>query len=195
MKKKIFLMLTLVFILACVFAVSVSAETSLKPQTTNAYGELSFFDESISVGRTKTNYGFTPYMDAEGTTYARIVVGDGTTFYTFPTAYALSNSAIYGSGQKSIMVLDFASLNSAMQTATGTNPNWGKANIYRIELPKNMQYLNAGNQNFQSCTNVIEIYLQPESTLKEIAILPKESGSPELCGARQREFSFQRSLP
>ena len=167
MKKKIFLMLTLVFILACVFAISVSAETSLKPQATNAYGELSFFDESISVGRIKTNYGFTPYMDAEGTTYARIVVGDGTTFYTFPTAYALSNTAIYGSGQKSIMVLDFASLNSAMQTATGTNPNWGKANIYRIELPKNMQYLNAGNQNFQSCTNVIEIYLQPESTLKD----------------------------
>ena len=167
MKKKILLMLTLVFVLACIFVISVSAETSLKPQTTNAYGELSFFDESISVGRTKTNYGFTQYMDAEGTTYARIVVGDGTTFYTFPTAYALSNSAIYGSGQKSIMVLDFASLNSAMQSVTGTNPNWGKTNIYRIELPKNMQYLNAGNQNFQGCSNVIEIYLQPESTFKD----------------------------
>ena len=165
--KKILLVACIIAMLVCLFAISASAETVLKPQDNNAYGELSFFDESITVGRTDPKYGFTPYMDAEGTTYARVVVGDGTTYYTFPTAYALSNSKIYGSGEKSIMFLDLTSLNSAMETATGTNPGWSKASIYRIELPKNMQYLNAGEQNFQSCTNVIEIYLQPNSSVKD----------------------------
>ena len=167
MKKRILLVFAMVLLFVCIFALSVNAETTLKSQATNAYGELSFFDESIAVGRTNTSYGFTPYMDEAGTTYARVVMGDGTTFYTFPTAYVLSNSAIYGVGEKSIMVLDFATLNSAMQAATGTNPNWTKESIYRIELPKNMQLLNAGNQNFQSCFNVIEIYLQPNSTVKD----------------------------
>ena len=140
MKKKILLVFAMVLLFVCIFALSVNAETTLKSQATNAYGELSFFDESVTVGRTDPKYGFTPYMDAEGTTYARIVVGDGTTYYTFPTAYALSNSKIYGSGEKTIMFLDLTSLNSAMETATGTNPGWSKASIYRIELPKNMQY-------------------------------------------------------
>ena len=91
MKKRILLVLSMVVLLVCLFAISVSAETVLKPQTSNAYGEISLFDESITVGRTNTKYGFTPYIDAEGTTYARVVVGDGTTFYTFPTAYILSS--------------------------------------------------------------------------------------------------------
>ncbi|MBR2025417.1 MAG: hypothetical protein IKA02_06390, partial [Clostridia bacterium] len=94
MKKKVLLILSTVLLFVCVFAIGVSAETVLKPQTSNAYGDLSLFDESVTVGRTNTKYGFSPYIDAEGTTYARIVVGDGTTFYTFPTAYALSNTAI-----------------------------------------------------------------------------------------------------
>ena len=166
MKKKLLLTLLVVMTLVCLFTIAVSAETALKPQTTNAYGELSFFDESITVGRTNTSNGFTPFM-SDGTTYARIVMGDGTTFYTFPTAYALSNTALYGDSTKCIMVLDFTSLNSAMQTVTETNPNWGKANIYRIELPAHMQYLNADNQCFSSCTNLIEIYLQPNTTTKD----------------------------
>ena len=92
MKKKLLLVLSMVALLVCLFAISVSAETVLKSQTTNAYGELSFFDESISVGRTKTEGNFTPYL-ADGETYARVVVGDGTTFYTFPTQYVLKNNA------------------------------------------------------------------------------------------------------
>ena len=167
MKKKLLLVVSIVALLVCLFAITVSAETALKPQTTNAYGELSFFDESISVGRTNAANGFTPYIDETGTTYARIVVGDGTTFYTFPTAYALSNTSLWGDSTKCIMVLDLTSLNSAMQAVTNTNPNWGKANIYRIELPAHMQYLNADNQNFNRCTNLIEIYLQPNTTTKD----------------------------
>ena len=125
MKKQILLMLSMVIMLACIFALSVSAETDLKPQDNNAYGDLSFFDESVTVGRTNTKYGFTPYIDAEGTTYARIVVGDGTTFYTFPTAYALSNSGVWGDDSHgTIYVLDLTSLNTAMEAQTGTNPGW-----------------------------------------------------------------------
>ena len=168
MKKKIILVVSMVALLVCLFAISVSAETALKPQDTNAYGELSFFDESISVGRTKTDYGFTPYIDANGTTYARVVVGNGTTFYTFPTAYVLSNSAVYGSGDKSLYAMDMASLNSAMETVAGTNPNWSYTNIYRIEMPYNMVYLNGGSsQSFQGYSNVIEIRLQPNTSVKD----------------------------
>ena len=168
MKKQILLMLSMVIMLACIFALSVSAETDLKPQDNNAYGDLSFFDESVTVGRTNTKYGFTPYIDAEGTTYARIVVGDGTTFYTFPTAYALSNTSIYGEGTRSIYHLDLTSLNNAVESVNGTNPGWTYKNVYRIELPYNMTYLNGGNnQAFKEYSNVVEIFLQPNTTTKD----------------------------
>ena len=163
MKKKLLLVISMVALLACLFAITVSAETVLKSQTTNAYGEISLFDESITVGRTNTTNGFNPYM-ADGTTYARVVVGDGKTFYTFPTAYVLSNTAIYGGSGKSIYVFDIASLNSAMQTATGTNPGWTKTNIYRMEMPANIAYLNGGEQKFYAYSNMIELYLNPNMT-------------------------------
>ena len=166
MKKRILLIIAMIALLVCLFAVSVSAENALKPQTSNAYGDLSFFDESV--GRTDPKYGFTPYIDAEGTTYARVVVGDGTTFYTFPTAYILSNTAIYGEGQRSIYVMDMTSLNSAMEKETGKNPGWTYKSIYRIELPYNTTWLNGGNnQAFADYENVIEIRLQPNTTTKD----------------------------
>ena len=168
MKRKLLLVIAIMAMLSCLFVMSVSAATELKSQTTSAYGELSLFDSSVSVGRTNTKYGFTPYIDAEGTTYARIVVGDGTTFYTFPTAYALSNSSIYGEGTRSIYVLDLASLNSAVADETGKNPGWTYKNIYRIELPYNMTYLNGGsNQAFKEYASLIELYLQPNTTTKD----------------------------
>ena len=168
MKKKILLVLSIVAVLACLFAITVSAETALKPQDTNAYGELSFFDESISVGRTNAKYGFTPYIDAEGTTYARVVIGDGTTFYTFPTAYILSENTIYGESQINTYVRDMTSLNNAMATATGTNPGWNADNIYRIELPQSVTRFNGGDsQGFQGYDNVIEIRLLPNSHVKD----------------------------
>ena len=165
MKKKLLLLTVLVIALTCIFAISVSAETALKPQDTNAYGELSFFDESITVGRTDHQNGFSPYIDEAGETYARVVIGDGTTFYTFPTAYVYSSTRIYGSGGKTLWSYDLSSLNSAMEAATQTNPNWTVSNIYRIELPYNTVFLNSdGTQKFYGFSNVIEIYLQPNST-------------------------------
>ncbi|MBO4983596.1 MAG: leucine-rich repeat domain-containing protein [Clostridia bacterium] len=165
MKKRIFLMLAIMAMLVCLFAISVSAETVLKPQTSNEYGELSFFDESITVGRINPANGFTPYIDAEGTTYARVVVGDGTTFYTFPTSYVISNGAIYGKNGKSIYCMDMASLNDAMKTATGTNPGWNQTNIYRLEIAYNTTHFNGGSsQFFQSYENMIELRLQPNSS-------------------------------
>ena len=166
--KKILLVACIIAMLVCLFAISVSAETVLKPQDNNAYGDLSFFDESVTVGRTNTKYGYTPYINAEKTILARIVVGDGTTYYTFPTAYALSNSSIYGVDERSIYAMDLKSLNTAMEGATGTNPGWTYKNIYRIELPYNMNLLNGGNnQAFKEYSNVIEIYLQPNTTTKD----------------------------
>ena len=168
MKKKLLLIVSMVALLVCLLAICVSAENALKPQTSDAYGELSFFDESITVGRTNTSSGFTPYIAAEGNTYARVVVGDGTTFYTFPTQYILSNSAIYGSAGKIIFVPDLTSLNKAMEAATGTNPNWGvQNNIYRIELPYGMTRLNGGGQNFSNWNKVREIFLQPDTSVQD----------------------------
>ncbi|MBO5312774.1 MAG: leucine-rich repeat domain-containing protein [Clostridia bacterium] len=164
MKKKFLLALSIVLLFVCVFALSISAETVLKAQDSNAYGELSFFDESITVGRTNTHSGFVPYIDADGTEYARLVIGDGTTYYTFPTAYVLSNSQLYGSSGKIIFAFDIASLNTAMETATGKNPNWTKSNIYRMELPYGMTRFNGGNQNVYGFTNLIELRLQPDSS-------------------------------
>ena len=166
--RKILFVLTLIAVLSCLLAFSVSAETELKPQDNNAYGALSFFDESVTVGRTDPKFGFTPYIDEAGTTYARVVIGDGTTFYTFPTAYALSNTNIYGDNQKTIYYLDLTSLNSAMAAATGTNPGWTFKNVYRIEMPSHVLYLNGGsNQSFQEYTSLIEVYLQPNSSVKD----------------------------
>ena len=167
MKKKLLLVVSMVSLLVCLFAISVSAETVLKSQTTNAYGELSFFDESVSVGRTNNKNGFTPYISATSTDYARVVMGNGTTFYTFPTAYILSESTIYGSSGKNIYVPDFTSLNSAMEAATGTNPKWTAESVYRIELPYTVNRVNGGTQNFAGYTNVIEIRLQPNSGVQD----------------------------
>lgn len=167
MKKKLLLAISMVALLACLFAISVSAETVLKEQSTNEYGEISLFDESIAVGRTNTKNGFTPYIDEAGTTYARVVMGDGTTFYTFPAAYVLSETTIYGTSGHNLYCPSFDSLNNAMQTATGTNPKWTKENVYRIELPYTVNRLNAGSQNFSAYTNVVEITLQPNSSMHD----------------------------
>lgn len=164
MKKKILLSTLLVMLFVCLFAISVNAETALKPQNSNAYGELSIFDESITVGRTDTTNGYTPYK-ADGTSYARVVIGDGTTFYTFPTYYILSKNGGEDYGKIPLFQYDFTSLNAAMETATSTNPGWGIKNVYRIELPETMTRLNtSGTQKFYGFENVIEIYLPPNST-------------------------------
>ncbi|MBQ4585279.1 MAG: leucine-rich repeat domain-containing protein [Clostridia bacterium] len=167
MKKKILLVASMVILLVCLLAICVSAETVLKPQDNNNYGELSFFDEPI--GRTNT-YGtgtlgnYSPYME-DGETYARVVIGDGTTFYTFPTQYVTRNNA-YDWEKKngiSIFELDLSYLNSAMETATSKNPGWTKENIYRIEMPYNTLKFNGGTQSFSGYSKVIEIFLQPNS--------------------------------
>ena len=165
MKKKLLLVVSMIALLVCLLAVCVSAETVLNKQTSNEYGTLSTFDESITVGRTDNQNGFSPYIAETGNTYARVVIGDGTTFYTFPTAYIYSSSRIYGKDGKTLWSYDLTSLNSAMEAATGTNPNWTKENVYRIELPYNTAFLNSdGTQKFYGFLNVIEIYLQPNMT-------------------------------
>ncbi|MBO4983761.1 MAG: leucine-rich repeat domain-containing protein [Clostridia bacterium] len=160
MRKKI-LFLMLAISLVCIFAISVNAETALKPQTNNEYGELSFFDESITVGRTDNANGFTPYL-ADGESYAKVVIGDGTTFYTFPTYYVLTKN-----DYESICLFqyDFALLNSAMETATGTNPGWTRANVYRLELPTSIKIITGNSQQkFESFSNLIELTLAPNMT-------------------------------
>ncbi|MBQ7761870.1 MAG: leucine-rich repeat domain-containing protein [Clostridia bacterium] len=162
MKKKLLLVVSMVALLVCLLAISVSAETVLKPQDNNAYGELSFFDESITVGRTDSTNGFTPYME-DGETYARVVIGDGTTFYTFPTYYIMEKNA-YESGSV-LWQYSFTSLNSAMETATDSNPGWNETNVYRLEFPTSVKYVTGVvTQCVQGFSNLIELTLAPNMT-------------------------------
>ena len=164
MKRKFLLATLLVMLFVCVFALSVSAAHDLKEQTTNAYGDLSFFDETITIGRTDTTNGYTPYK-ADGTSYARVVIGNGTTFYTFPTYYILTKNGGEDNGKVPLFQYNLSALNSAMEAATGTNPGWDKTSIYRIELPESVTRINTdGTQKFYGFSNVIEIYLPPNST-------------------------------
>ncbi len=145
----------------CLLAIGVSAETVLNAQDNNAYGELSFFDESITVGRTDSDNGFTPYL-ADGESYAKVVIGDGTTFYTFPTYYMLVKNAYEST---CLFQYDFATLNSAMETVTGTNPGWTKANVYRLELPTSIKIITGDSQQkFESFSKLIELTLAPNMT-------------------------------
>ena len=148
-------------LLVCMLAVAIGAETVLNAQDTSDFGELSFFDESIAVGRTDAANGFTPYQ-ADGVSYARVVMGDGTTFYTFPSYYIMTKDA--NESGNPLFQYDFSSLNTAMETDTGTNPGWTKTNVYRLELPETMNRLNGGVQSFDGFSNMIELYMPANTT-------------------------------
>ena len=70
--------------LACLLMVSASAD-SINPSTSNEFGTLTIFDEAF--GNTKIS----PNKD-DGT-IARAVLFDGTSYYTVPTYYILTESS------------------------------------------------------------------------------------------------------
>ena len=76
MKKKIVLVLAAMAMLIFAFSVVASADT-IVTSTSNAYGELTVFDEAIG------NTGISNLKD-DGT-IARTVLFDGTNYYTVPT--------------------------------------------------------------------------------------------------------------
>ncbi len=142
MKKKL-LLLTVLAMVMCLFALSVSAD-SINPSTSNEYGTLTTFDEAI--GRTDIS------PNKQDGTVARTVLFDGTNYYTVPTIYLTSKNPYEGD---ILLQFSFSAINSKL------SKSFSKTSVIRCELPADIVYLGGDNQNFNGFSNAIEIKLSP----------------------------------
>ncbi|MBE6624891.1 MAG: leucine-rich repeat domain-containing protein [Ruminococcaceae bacterium] len=148
MKKRLFLFVAIVAIVACVFAVSVSADT-IKPSTSNAFGELTLFDEAIG----RTDIG----DKKDDGAIARTVLSDGTNYYTVPTVYLLTKGGSEANGV--CLWWDFSGISAKLGYTFTVN------SVIRTELPGSIDFLDSSNANsnqyrcFNGFTNVVEIKL------------------------------------
>lgn len=143
--KKLFIMLVAIASIVCMFAITSSAETSLKPQSTNEYGELIPFDEAI---------GNTQISDLKDDgTIARTVLTDGNgNYYTIPTVYMLvehhktRNDGVEGE----MFNLYFDEISAKIGFTVSKN------SIVRIEFPSDITFICANNENLSGCANMVE---------------------------------------
>ena len=143
MKKKIVLVLAAMAMLVFAFSVVASADT-IVTSTSNAYGELTVFDEAIG------NTGISNLKD-DGT-IARTVLFDGTNYYTVPTTYILTESPKNSGGKVGEMLLiKFDEINAKL------GKSFNKNSIIRSEIPSDIDFVCNGNETYNNCNNVIEI--------------------------------------
>lgn len=144
MKKKLLLLTVLVIALACIFAISVSAEDNIIKSSSDAYGELTTFDEAIG------NTGISNLKD-DGT-IARTVLTDGNgNYYTIPTVYTLTESPKNSSGKVGEMfLLSFTEISEKLGFTVS------KTSIVRIEFPSDIAFICANNENLSGCANMVE---------------------------------------
>lgn len=144
MKKRVFLLLAIVAIVACVFAVSVSAADSINPSSSNEFGTLTTFDGDIG----NTNIS----QNKDDGTIARTVIFDGTNYYTVPTVYLLKE---YTKPKGEFFLLNFSELSGKLNGVT-----LSKASIIRMELPTDIYYF-AGSDSecLRGCSNMVELKL------------------------------------
>lgn len=144
MKKRLFLFVAIVAVIACLFAISASAD-SINPSTSNAFGTLTTFDDSIG------NTNISPNKD-DGTV-ACAVIFDGTNYYTVPTVYILTEHPKTGG---EMLKLDFSELTAALKLSTTLD----RKSIIRFEMPSNITYLAGSDvECLKSCSNMIEVKL------------------------------------
>lgn len=145
MKKRLFLFVAIVAVIACLFAISASAD-SINPSTSNAFGTLTTFDDPIG------NTGIRNVKD-DGT-IARTVITDGNgNYYTVPTVYILTE---YPKSTGEILKLDFSELTAALELSTTLN----KKSIIRFEMPSDITFLAGSDvECLRSCSNMIEVKL------------------------------------
>ena len=142
MKKKLILAFAVMAILVCALTLCVSAADKIVPSSSNEYGELTTFDESI--GRTDISPN-----KADGNV-ARTVLFDGTSYYTVPTIYLTSKNSYE---TDILLQFSFSAINSKL------GKSFDKKSVIRCELPADIVYLGGDNQNFNGFTNIIEIKL------------------------------------
>ena len=145
MKKKILLAVLMVAMLVCMLALSASADT-IVPSSTDEYGTLTTFDTAIG------NTGISNLKD-DGTV-ARAVLFDGTSYYTVPTTYILTESPKNQSGKVGEMLLiNFNEINSKL------GKSFNKNSIIRFEFPSDIAFICNNNENLSNCNNVVEIII------------------------------------
>ena len=140
--KKLLLMVAIISMLVCMLALSASADT-IVPSSTDEYGALTTFDTAIG------NTGISNLKD-DGTV-ARAVLFDGTSYYTVPTTYILTESSKNrGDVKGEMFLLKFDELNSKL------GKSFGKNSIIRIEFPSDIKFICSGNENLSGCANMVE---------------------------------------
>ena len=149
MKKRVFLLLAIVAIVACVFAVSVSAADSINPSSSNEFGTLTTFDGDIG----NTNIS----QNKDDGTIARTVIFDGTNYYTIPTVYLLTE---YTKPKGEFFYLDFSEINEKLNLGLSSTTSEAKKCIIRMELPTDIYYFaGADKECLRGCSNMIELKL------------------------------------
>lgn len=137
MKKKLFLFLAVVAMVACICAISVSADT-LVPSDSNEYGELSVVDG-------------VPVPTVIDKNAKSVVVVSGT-YYTIPTYYLIADNSEFTWG-----------VNSAVVSALGLPSNSSvRNNVVRIEIPEGIitSYESSyGDKKFEGSSSLIEASL------------------------------------
>ena len=145
MKKKIFFVLVAMAMLIFAFSAVASAD-NIVTSTSNEFGELTIFDEPIG------NTGISNLKD-DGTV-ARTVLFDGTSYYTVPTTYILTESPKSSGGKTGEMLLiKFDEINTKL------SKSFNKNSIIRSEIPSDIAYICNGNETYNNCNNVIEIVI------------------------------------
>ncbi len=142
MKKKFLLLAVMIMALACLLMISASAADSINPSTSNEFGTLTTFDEAF--GNTKIS----PNKD-DGT-IARAVLFDGTSYYTVPTYYILTEST-KSTGE--MMLMSFSEINSKM------SKSFSKNSIIRFEMPSDIDFIANNMETFNGAANMVEVKL------------------------------------
>ncbi len=144
MKKRIFVFLTIMTALVCLFAICASAD-SINPSTSNEFGTLTTFDDEIG------NTGISP--NKADKTIARTVLHDGNgKYYTVPTIYILTESPKGSAGEMFYLSFDEISAKIGFTVS--------KSSIIRSEMPQDIAYIcNNEKESYAGCENVVEIII------------------------------------
>jgi len=135
MKKKFILMMATIAILACLFAISVSAAAPIPEKP----------DLGVDFGTVESIDGFTPPSQLYVGTTERVLLTDGNGAYvTYPTYYVTKDNATFD--------FDFSKLNEAQAV------QYTKQSVVMVEIPKGVTTISnsyfAGTGNFPLCVSV-----------------------------------------
>ena len=147
MKKKILLFVTIVAVLACLFALSISAA---EPSNSDEFGEVTILDHADIAKRDDFGY-------AEGDTARVVLQIPGTsTYVTYPAYYVLGSANKDGGYQPTD---DF----SAIKTASGYE--FDASCIIRIEIPDVFTRISGNYFKIGNMTSIKYIKLGPNMNL------------------------------